>query len=376
MPRCGCAGTSGCSCVVTGGNGIAVNGSGTGADPYVVDSIGTSITGAISVSDTATVDLTLGGSGSLADPYVLSADADLSLSDLQDAPAGTPATGDVMIWNGTDWVFGPPSSGGGGATVITGNGISGDGSIGAPVVLNPAGTWGTAPLDGFGANTTLGAPVYVDENGQVRSQPRGADFLAPGAGRPNHYPGRIIIQDGVTYYSNGTVWTPVGPVVEGPLTVESPRWSAAGLVLASGVTAGGASPNYAEFHRYGPIITMYLNRVAWTPSGGAVSSDITNQDLVTLPESMTGLFALSGAQVGSVGRLTNFMLSQGRVVSATAIAPNTTNTNTSQAWQRVETSFALTWQLDPSLDPAQAFASVRANAVPAAQAEIDRHQDD
>lgn len=363
MARCGCSGSSGCSCVVTGGAGVEVSGSGTGPDPYVIDATGTSITGTIGVTDTSTVDLTLTGSGSVSDPYNLSADAALEVADLTDVATGAPATGDTLLWDGTQWVYGPPSAGGGGAVVTTTAPISGDGSVASPLGLATSGTWGTAPLNVYGTNTLLGSPIYLDANGQVRSQPRGADVLATGAARPNQYPGRLIVQDGVLWFSDGTTWRPLSPTVEGPLRVNYAQWAAAGIVLDSAVTT--ISPtSYMEFHRYGPIITLYCNGLNWTPSQGAVHSDVVNQVLFNVPDSMAGLYCLSGSGVGAIGRLQNFHLSVRTMVQATAVMPNVTNTSNSQAWSEINTTLALSWQLSPELDPEQAFASIRANATP------------
>lgn len=195
--------------MVTGGSGIDVTGSGTAADPYVVDSTSRAITGTIQVSDTATVDLTLDGSGSVTDPYDLSARASVSVGDLEDVATGSPAAGDTLLWDGEGWIYGPPSSGGGGATVVTGSGIGGDGSVTTPVVLATSGVWGEAPLDRYGANTLLGAPIYVDSAGQARSQPMGVQVLTAGQSRPAQYPGRIIIEDGAPLYSTGSQWLPL-----------------------------------------------------------------------------------------------------------------------------------------------------------------------
>jgi hypothetical protein len=362
VARCGCSGTSGCSCVVTGGAGIGVSGSGTGPDPYVIDATGTSITGTLTVVDTSTVDLTLAGSGSVSDPYKLSADAALEVADLTDVATGSPAAGDTLLWDGTQWVYGPPSAGGGGAVVTVSAPISGDGSVTSPLGLATSGTWGTAPLNVYGTNTLLGAPIYVDSAGQVRSQPNGADVLATGAARPNQYPGRLIVQDGVLYYSTGSAWKPLTPTVEGPLRVNAAQWAAAGISLASGITTI-TTTSYMEFHRYGPMVTVYCNGLRWTPSGGITHSDITNTELFTIPDSMAGLYCLSGVGVGAVGRLQNFHLSTRTTIQATAVSPTVTNTSSS-TWPEIQSTLVLSWQLSPELDPEQAFAPIRANATP------------
>lgn len=362
MARCGCAGSSSCSCVVQGGNGVTVAGSGTAADPYVIDSTLSSITGTLEVTDTATVDLSLAGSGTLTDPYDLSAVARVSVGALSDVAPGAPASGDTLLWDGTSWVYGPPSTGGGGTTVTTTSPISGDGSIGNPIALDTSGTWGTAPLDVYGANTLLGAPIYVDANGQVRSQPNGADVLATGAARPNQYPGRLIVQGGVLYYSDGTTWQPLTPTVEPRTTVMAPQWGTAGITLGAGVTPV-SDASYASFHRFGPMITLYLNGVRFTPENGGTSSDVTNQLMLGLPATMLPAFAASGNGFGTAGRLANFHMSTDASVYVTAVMPNVTNTTTNPAWPTISTSIALCWQLHSDLDPQQALAPIRAVAL-------------
>lgn len=365
MARCGCAGSSSCSCVVQGGNGISVSGSGTGPDPYVIDSTATSITGTLTVTDTATVDLTLSGSGSITDPYNLSADAALSVAELTDVATGAPATGDTLLWNGEEWVYGPPSSGGGGAVVTTTAPISGDGSVASPLGLATSGTWGSSPLDVYGTNTLLGSPIFLDTNGQVRSQPRGADVLASGAARPNQYPGRLIVQDGVLWFSDGTAWRPLSPTSEGPLLIQSNQWAASGITLGDGVTARGAT-SIIVFWRYGPIISFYCNGVNFMPSSGGTTGDIANTVMFTYPASMAARYNMHGSYSGAAGRFINVMTTAERSVYAVATVPTSTSTSSSAGWgSPLEVSFGGSWQLAADLDPEQALAPIRANAVAA-----------
>jgi microcystin-dependent protein len=136
MPRCGCSGADTCSCVVQGGSGITVDGAGTQTNPYVISGSGAAGGGSLTVSDTATVDLSLLGDGSEVDPYVLQADATVGVNSLIDVSAPTPADGYVLAWNGTVWQPVPPTTAPVGAVAV-GTGLLGDGSSGDPVRLDP-----------------------------------------------------------------------------------------------------------------------------------------------------------------------------------------------------------------------------------------------
>ncbi len=189
MARCGCGNAGGCSCLVTAGGGIRVSGTGTESNPYVIESTGTGITGALTVKDTATVDLTMGGSGTVADPYELSGVATISMEGLSDiAPGATPAAGQVPVFNGTEWEFAvPPTTPPGAVNVSTG--LAGDGAAATPIRVRTSGTWGTAPLNQMGTNSTLAAPVFVDSAGNLRTL---GDVKLTRAASPTAAPGGFL----------------------------------------------------------------------------------------------------------------------------------------------------------------------------------------
>lgn len=213
MPSCGCAGTT-CSCLITAGAGIAIEGTGTGSNPYQITATSSDIAGLLLVNDTTTVDLTLAGAGSTADPYRLSALARQALVELRDVGGAAPQVGYVPTWtaaaggNPARFEFKPASAVPVGA-ILTGAGLSGDGSSGAPLTVKTSGAWGTAPLAVFGSDSLIGAPLYVDSAGNLRSMPRGVDVVAnAGASVPAAYPGRMYVRadTGQLYWSNGTTW--------------------------------------------------------------------------------------------------------------------------------------------------------------------------
>lgn len=167
MARCGCT-SAACACLVTGGAGIRVSGTGSETNPYVVEAIGSGITGALETTNTSTVSLALTGSGTTASPYDLRATAHVSMTELEDVAAGAvPAAGQVPVWSGTAWTFAVPPSTPPGA-VSTTVGLLGDGAAANPIRVRTSGTWGTSPLNQMGTNSTLAAPVFVDSAGNLR----------------------------------------------------------------------------------------------------------------------------------------------------------------------------------------------------------------
>lgn len=120
MRNCGCAGQT-CGCLVTGGEGIEVTGSGTASNPFVVVNTASDLASSFEVNDTTTLDLTLAGGGTALDPFILSGVVTLTTDDLTDKGGIAPADGDVITWVGTgpgshwEWLAG--GGGGGSGTV-------------------------------------------------------------------------------------------------------------------------------------------------------------------------------------------------------------------------------------------------------------------
>lgn len=286
MARCGCSGST-CSCLVTGGSGVSVSGTGTEANPYVIDVIGSDISGTLQVLDTPSVDLTVTGAGSTADPYVLSAVATVALTALSDITSGdTPASGDVPVWNGSSWDFAPPPTTPPGA-VNVGSGLTGDGSAPAPLTVATSGTWGVSPLNSFGSNTLLGAPTYVDSNGQIRTVPRGIDVVADGV-RPDQYPGRVIVESGThdMYWSNGTDWIPMldstvvyghAGLTQGFVPVQQSGQTLQPLAVTAQALSGGMTFNTTNRQLIVPIDGLY--QLTLRLYGSGTSSGWLNQHL-------------------------------------------------------------------------------------------------
>lgn len=129
---CGCSGSTGCSCyIIAGNNKVSVTGSGSQADPIVITPTDT----ALIVVDSATIDLELGGDGIQGNPWSITASLKpLPLDGLSDVVVtGTPTTGYVLAYNGTNWAPVPPTTASVGS-INTGNGISGAGTSGSPLI--------------------------------------------------------------------------------------------------------------------------------------------------------------------------------------------------------------------------------------------------
>lgn len=167
----GCCGNEVCSCIIRGGAGITVEGSGTQSNPYIIVADLPDFGDVLKVTDSDTVNLTLTGAGTQASPFQLKADATIKLTALADVvPGSPPSIGDVPIWNGTAFSLDPPPAAPAGAVNVS-NGITGVGSVPSPIKLATSGVWGSGPLAGLGSDSTIGLATYIDSLGQVRVQP-------------------------------------------------------------------------------------------------------------------------------------------------------------------------------------------------------------
>ena len=146
--------------MVKGSGGVNVTGAGSAANPYIVTSELN-----IDAVDTATVDMTITGTGSVADPYLLSAVASLTLDDLTDVSTAGGTTGQVLARqsDGT-YALVPPATVASGSTAV-GNGLSGDGSSGAPLAVKLAPSSGLT-LDGTGLKVS-GAGAWAPYTPQL-----------------------------------------------------------------------------------------------------------------------------------------------------------------------------------------------------------------
>lgn len=92
-----------------------------------------------------------------------------SITDLGDVDTTTtpPSPGGTLVWDGAQWVPGPPA---GPESLTTGCGLSGEGTDTSPLVVATSGQWGESALP-YACPDTAGQPVYCDSNGQLRTVP-------------------------------------------------------------------------------------------------------------------------------------------------------------------------------------------------------------
>lgn len=192
MARCNCAGGA-CACLIQGGGGIDVSGSGTPTNPYIISGTG-SVAGALQVADTATINLSGAGAGIPGDPFVISGVATLTMMDLTNVIDTAPtAVGQVPTWTGTQFTFQTPAAAPAGS-VATWASMDGDGSAPNPLRLatgtgadwTAAGFSGTpesagtrlyqtgsavSEVHGPPAHTTKRSSVVTTTNGALAAQP-------------------------------------------------------------------------------------------------------------------------------------------------------------------------------------------------------------
>lgn len=155
MARCDCAGGR-CSCAVIAGPGVEITGSGEASNPYQISAIGQDITGKLTVSDTATLELSRQGEGTTNEPYNIN--GVVKISPLIAAGANITLTGNgtmdepyIIVGDETDEITGLIQQGLN--VTITGTGTTAD-----PYVINAADGGTATSIEGLiqaGANVTL-----------------------------------------------------------------------------------------------------------------------------------------------------------------------------------------------------------------------------
>ena len=147
-----CCGGSGCSCDVQSGVHTSVTGTGSAADPYVIDA-----DVALTVVDNATFDLVQSGSGIASNPWSLEVKykTTAKLDDIPDVNATTPLNGQVLGYNTATSTWGPiPPTTAASGSVTHDTSLVGDGSAGSPLQVqeDPARFLSTS-APGLGVNT-------------------------------------------------------------------------------------------------------------------------------------------------------------------------------------------------------------------------------
>lgn len=128
----------------------------------------------------------------------------------------------------------------------------GDGLIesGGDVLVAVSGAWGVAPLDGYGATDTYGAPVYCDEAGELRTVPEhdASVVNVSGSSGVNASFGGATVATGPTVLATITNPSAVRPAVV--LVVVTVKWqvaiTAAPIALYAAYAWDGGSGDIAK----------------------------------------------------------------------------------------------------------------------------------
>lgn len=179
-----CTGSSACNCVLAAGSNTSVDGAGTSSAPYQVNA---TRQGLLVTTDSPTVELTLTGDG-VKNPYLLTADAHLSLSELDNVSGNVPQVGQVLAWNGSTWLPVPPATTQPGLVNVAGC-VAGDGAVATPLrlLIDSAGglSCGTAGLGltaDYHANLRVNSQMSYASSDQVLDASR-ANFLSMPTGQ-------------------------------------------------------------------------------------------------------------------------------------------------------------------------------------------------
>lgn len=200
MARC-CGSTGTCACKIVAGDRATVTGTGTSQDPFVVSS-----NVVLTSSSNTQFDLVLSGAGTAESPWTLEvvyAESG-SLDGLPDVNTAGVANGYVLQWSDAAqaWVPGPPTTAAAGGS-LTGQGIEGDGSAGAPLEV-------TADTARYISLSAAGVGLSdAGINSLVRIFP---DATARAAASPAPIIGSVsmlVSEPGILDYWTGAQWMPV-----------------------------------------------------------------------------------------------------------------------------------------------------------------------
>lgn len=216
-----CCGGASCACLIEAGAHAEVTGSGSSQDPFVI--VGDVD---LEVTDNSVFNLTLTGGGTIVSPWNLQVAfaGTASLNDLPDVDLTGAILGDVLGYDGTDWVPVAPTTIAPGA-ITTDDSLDGDGSVGDPLlVLHDA--------DRFTDTTATG--IGLNDAGINRLNRKFGDTSARGLASPAPDLNTLSMLDsapGQVDYWTGSQWLPIIGAFDLDVVGEL-------LVMSGGYTSG------------------------------------------------------------------------------------------------------------------------------------------
>lgn len=277
MPSC--CGSATCACKINAGTGIALTGTGSSQDPFIITS-----DRALAVTDTTVFNLTLSGAGTIASPWTIQVDfaATAKLTNIPDVNAPAPTNAQVLGWDSatSKWTARAPTTAASGS-VQHDTSLTGDGSGGLPLgVVIAAGRF-VQSSSGIGM-TDIGINQLV--RGFVDTTARAAASPVPDLNTLSMLdtaPGKVDYWDGVS-------WSP--------------------LIGPTDISASGQMLNLSGAYS-GQRLTFFVKQVSVTTDPAGVFDLLTPTDvagkigvvMVMLQE--TGTPAWKGMPYGNVDRI-------------------------------------------------------------------------
>lgn len=267
MPRCGCA--DACSCLITAGEGINVEGIGTIENPYEITSESANLAGRVEFTDEGNVDFTATGVGTLNDPLTVFADAVLAMADLTDVPDDATANdGDVLVWRLDHWQY-EQQTGSGSGTGLPPGGVDGQVLTKQSAVDGDA-NWEALPASGGGGGVVMEPSI-------IAAYWRAAAMTGVVASAPILWDTADTPATGITYTPATGLFTAVTAgwyLVTTRLRLVSTT-AAPGVATQLRVIVSGALFDFAQAAVSTPITSLELSKQVYLNVGSTVQIQLS-----------------------------------------------------------------------------------------------------